>query len=771
MKKSLVFILFLLNSLSIPVFACGFYPYGEDIRFCFSKPNNFALYSFSEFDYSSDLFYPNSELFRTSEENPNNVFWHNYCKGKVNYDAIEECVYSIPLEQFNNKSANKMVQYFYLTNDLEALEYLKFAKQCEVFNAIYNDPWERNESVSIPERGKMIQLAEKQAQKVKNTELQKRYAFLAIRLAYYNGQTKDIVRLFDSHFSDAKQKDLVYYWSLYFRAITESNKALQSYYAAQVFVNAPDKRFAVFYTFDKTIAIKNILSYAKTNEEKANIYALAAIRKHDQALEYIEKVSELDASNVTLPFLLLREVNKLEDWVFTPYFSLYDPSVNSLNDNEKYSNEFSLNAIQSRIIKDRQYAKKVLEFASKVKLKKISNPTDWNVLKVQLLFITEDFETCLKEISDLEKTSLDKESQIYNQLQLTKALCLVSKEKQGSAKISNEIHDIIVKNKSNSQFIFAIGRLLEYKGNKIDAALLFSTLQGNVTWKSSKNKTRSYVDYFYDYFQYINVMYSVDEVKSLIADIEENSKSKDAFSNWKYSFIKNEIPRLYDLVGTQYIRKNNLEKALVYFNKVDNKQWDNYYGLWQRMDNNGNYFDENPFYTLKYTPDFIKKKENFQLNKKTVTAKLIEYIEKAEKTNNKDYYYFLVANCYYNMTIHGNAWMMRRFGVSAYDVEPYPEDEAEFRNGFLAKKYYQLAFKNAKDNKFKALCLRMIGRCESFEIMNESPNINYREKNAYNDSIFKLNKTYKKLKDEYPNYYEDLIYGCTAFEDYFKAKK
>lgn len=770
MKNWKLYILFLISSTSTLVSACGYYPYGEDIRFCFSKPEHFNMYGFSEFNYSSVLFYPNDEKYKSLEENPNMVFWHRYCKGKVTYNDISECVYSIPYESFNEKTSNKMVAYLYTNKDQEAIDYLKFAKQCEVFNVLYSDPWERNDSYTIPQRGELIQTAEKLVKEVKRPELKRRYAFLAIRLAYYNNQQKDVIRLFDTIFANEKQKDIVYYWSLYFKAIVSKDKALQSFYAAQVFMHAPDKRFAVFYNFSNEVAITEILTHAKTKEEKANVYALASIRRHDKVLEYLKKIDALDPKNEALPFLLLREVNKIEDWVFTPYYSLYDPAVNNLSDEEKYDQEFSYNQIQARIANDRRYAAQVLAFAKTVKTNNIQHALEWNVLKIQLLFVTEDYATCLNEIAAI-KNQTYKSTALNDQLEITEVLCQTANQTQGAFVILPETQETILKHKNNAQFIFALGRMLEYNGNKTDAALLFSTLNYNMTWKSKRNKSRSYRDYFYDYFQYINVMYTVEEVKSLIADVESHAKLTDDFSAWKYKTAKTELQRLYDLVGTQYIRKNDLKAALLYFEKIDNDYWNKTDYLWKRANNSDGFDDENPFFTLKYTPDFIEKKENFILNKKTITAKLIEYMDKAENGSEKDYYSFLVANCYYNMTIYGNAWMMRRFGISAYDVEPYPEDEAEFQNGFLAKKYYEKALQNAKTDKFKALCLRMIGRCESFQIRYKNPNSSYEDYNIYNDSIFKLNTTYAKLKKDYPDDYDNLIYGCTAFEDYFKARR
>lgn len=773
MKTLRSFILLFLTSFSISISACGYYPYGEDIRFCFTHPSNFGYRSLSEFDYSAALFYPNSEgVYDENETQPNEQLWFSYCKKKVSISEIVDGLYGLPLEEVTSKSNNKLIQYLYQSKDFEAIEYIKFAKSIEVFNKQYDDPWERGEWVATEDRTKAINEAISLSKKVKNEAFSKRYIFQAIRLAFYNQQNEDIIQLFDATFANADKKDIIYYWSLYFRTKAEADDSKATFYAAQVFANAPNKRFAVFYDFNNQIDINTIVKFATTDEERANVYALASIRKYDKTLDYIQKVYQYNPSNEMLPFLLLREVNKIEDWILTPYFTYFEPSISAdqfFGDDENHINE----PITLRIKKDRKYALRVYNFIASASLQKVYKPVDWKVFEVQLSYITRSFSQGLEQIQKLENL-IGIETPLYNQLQQTKALCLLSKQAKGKASLITEIENIILINSKNLQFIFAVAKILEMKKNTSEAALLFSSLDrkdGYIPWKSDRNVTQSYGDYFTNYFQYIDVTYTSTQVQYLITDVEKNCTKSDEFSVWKYQNIKNEIPRLYDLLGTQHIRKNNLKKALYFFEKVDKKHWEATNWLWQRKDSIGNIYEENPFYELKYTPSFIDNQDKFDLNKKSVTAKLIEYIAKAEdkKEPNRDLYYFLVGNCYYNMTINGNAWMMRRYGISANDVEPFPEDEPEFQNGFLAKKYYELALKNSKTEKFQALCLRMIGKMDGTRIYNQ-------DWSAYiGDSldvvIFNKNDYYKKLQKKYPDNYDDLIFGCTAFEDYFKARR
>lgn len=761
MKKLGICILLLTSSLCSKIGACGFYPHGEEIRFCFTHSKDLGLLEFSNFDYSVHSFYYENII----ETQENIDLWFQFCHKKVSKEAIEEAVYTIPFYEFNETSKNKMIQYLYKIKDIETIEYLKFAKSCEPFNRKYKDPWEKSESREIKKREEVIQIANKRIKEVKNTSLKKRYAFLAIRLQHYNKNKKEIIRLFNTYIAKESKKDILYYWSLYFRTKAENNDALQSYYAAQVFTNSAEKRSTIFDDFNFKIPEKEILKHAKNNKEKANIYVVRGINKYAKALDYLQKIAKIDLENKFLPFLMLREINKLEDWILTPYFSLYNPALSETKADERHNDSFSYKAIQDRIQKDRLYAKKVLTFLETLP-STIKNERVWQVFKIQLQYLTANYNGALKGITFLE-TRLDKDSSIYSQIERTKALSTIALQTEGKKRITDEIEQVILKNKKNKKFVFALGRLLEYGGNKVDAALIYAGLTTEregyypdtvVSWKSKKNKKYSYRDYFSNYFEYINVMYSLEEVEEIIAKIQKNSTKTDSFSLWKYGYIKNDIPKLYDLVGTMCIRRNQLHKALTYFNKLEDTYWDKTAYLWGKVDDKGKRDFQNPFYKLNYTHRFIKEKENFKLNKKTVTARLIEYLEKVKTVKNKDYYYFLIANCYYNMTYYGNAWMMRRFGMSAYDTEPYPEDEPEFMRAILAKKYYNLALKNATNDDFKILCLKMIFKCEYLEKRDI-------DMQKFNYSVFKKqSKTSEKLKEM--NEYAEI--GACAFHHYFK---
>jgi hypothetical protein len=756
MKKFQLFILILLSS-SITAHACMYYPYGEDVRFCFFRPEYYNYYSYSEFDYSSNSF-DSKELYNGSHPSPNEEAWFAYCKGKVPVAAIRQAVYKLRPADFSPESGNEMVRYLFKIKDTEAIRYLQFAKQCEFVNGYEIDPWERNETELFVQRKDLINQSLKLAEASGNSEIKLRYSFLAIRMALYNDDVNLIKHLHESLFANSSKKNIVYYWSLYFNTIANASGGLANFYAAQIFANAPDKRFAIYQNFNKHIPLEQSIEYASNDAEKANVYFLYATIRSDRALSEIKKIYTLDPKNEGLAFLMLREINKIEDWIYTPYYSMYTPSIEN---NYDVDTTVTFDVILQRVERDRKYAGEVLDFINSIKPDAVSDTSFWLSAKAQLELATRQYTNCLTTIVTAQRT-LGGDSMAYKQLNQVKALALTAAQEHGEAIILDAVKPILLDNKANKKFVFAVARELEYKGNTIDAALLYSQLNQDelvtiymnpelisdsyVVWKNKVNNN-TYYDYYDNYFDYLNVYYTPQQVERLISNIE-NNKQKDTFAKWKYKVLKKDISRLYDLLGVKYVRQNNLIAARDNFKKVANSYWSTKYGLWEKEGYGYNVFDENPFYTLKYTPEFIPDKIDSRINKYTVARDLIKYLERANNTNenNRDYYYFLIANCYKNMTHGGNAWMMRRFNWSSGDVISIVEDEKEYKEGNLAKYYYAEAMRYAKTKKFKALCARMIGGME------EVPD-------------------YSLLRDTYPEYYNDLTNNCTAFNDYFKARR
>lgn len=758
MKKYLVFTTLLLSSFS-NVFSCGYSPYGEDIRYSLFLPEYFNYTDFRAFNYNTQLFGFDYEYESQYESNVDD--WYNFVQKKVPVEDINECLNSLKMTDITSNSQNKFLQYLYQNKLNNVIQYLIIAKKCEdVNNLQYDDPWERGETKRVditPFFKKLQQLIDKE----KSNYLKRKYAFLTIRTAYYNGNRNLINTLFEKHFAQGK-KDYLYYWALYFNAFQNENASVD---IANIMAYSPEKKYAAYYYFHDQFNLENALAHAKTNQEIANIYSYASVQRIEPNLDYLKNIYQNSNQSRILDFLLLREINKIEDWIYTPYYTNYLPSI-EFSDywwNENQDIVYSTEKLRERSEKDRVYAKQVLDFVNSVDYSKIKDISLWKAAQIQLLFMTKDYQTCLNKIMAFEKQYSNEK--VFAQIEKIKALCIISNQEIGKAIIKDEAKPIILKYLNDERFLFSLGRELEFRNNLPDAMALIAYgnnvnsldyyssyyMSKTVEWQGNRLKNSGNLKYFYEYFDYLDFVYSANEMQIVINKL--NAKIDDDFSKTIYSQLLKDKNYLTDLLGTKYIRENRLVQAERTFKSLGKKYWDDNYNSWER-DNYDDYytFDQNPFYDLKYTESFIPNREKFIVTKLSVTQHLIKYLKIANnpKTKNRDYYYFLVANCYLSMTQYGNSWMMRRYNSTTDFNEGNNEsyiDEIEYRNGNLAQKYYHLAFENAKTDKFKALCLRME---------------DYAKDNVLSD--------YPKLKSTYPDYFKDLS-SCDNLEDYFKARR
>ncbi len=771
MKRSLVFLLILISSFSFRSLACGpYYPMGDDIRFTLLNPGMFNYSDFTDFYYSSGFYYSsNYEQEAALLRNPvdqgvgqNIALWRKRCKNQVDEQSVHQAVYELGDEINDPESPNAFVRYLHKHRDTEALSYLNFAKKCNPFNSLIQDPWERQEYANVPQRKKLINEAVNRAKLTRDEDIRQRYAFLAVRLAFYNNDKETMHSVYSAYFEKHSSKNIIDYWSLYFRTFTESDSVKFNFNAAQVFAFAPDKRMAIFYHYNKRIPVEKTLQFARTPDEKHSVWLLDGFRKTGKTLEILKKLYALKPNDSGLSFLLLREINKLEDWIYTPYYTNFRPSLEPWEYEQK-------DYPASRIEEDRKYASDLLRFVEAADLRKIENPNLWRLAKAYLSYMTGNYASSLNEINSLQKQTAT-DLKFRRQLDALKAVCLTSLQKENPV-IPEEVKPLLMSEFASGNFklIFAVARELEFKGNTTDAAALLSKFRlrkvnysdqaywrNGIYWKTKPQKQTLFVEYYDDYFFYLDVQYSADQVKRLIADLE-NSRKSDKFSAWEFEVLRKDKDRLCDLLGTKYMRKNDLTQALKSFEQVADTLWTSKYYPYST------YLDANPFFATMYSEHQKTTGDTIRYTKVGIVRTLMDYLAKAEngQTENRAFFYFQVANCYLNMTQYGNSWMMKRYYWTVNRQSSDFEDNDDYYNCTLARQYYLKAKELSINKPFAALCLRMAGRCENHRLRSQM--------DPYDSNPPKVeNVYYNDLKKTYPAYSNDLMSNCESFGRYYK---
>ncbi|MDI9310562.1 MAG: hypothetical protein QM535_10130 [Limnohabitans sp.] len=772
MKKLVFFTILLLSNVSKTI-ACGYSPEGEDIRYSLFLPKYFNYQDFNAFNYNSQSF---GFDFVDDNEYASNVYdWYQFTKEKVSLESISKCLNEFTVNDISASSKNEFLQYLYKNKLQNVIDYLITAKKCEEINTFDSeDEWEREtESKNVNTSNFLIRL-KKKIEAEKSDYIKRKYAFLIIRYAYYSGNFDIIQDFFNTYFKNG-QRDYLYYWSLYFNCFKSHNEVD----IANVMANSVEKKYAAYHYFYYDFNLKKALTLIKTKEDIANVYAYASLQKQDPSLEYLKMIYQNSNKSRILSFLLLREINKIEDWVYTPYYTNYLPSIEFLDNWYDDEMKYSTNSLRKRSEDDRLYALQVLNFVNSVDLRKVENPVLWKSAQIQLLFMTKKYDECLNKIRTFEKEYAKDKS--FEQIERLKAICITANQSFGNAIVKEEIRPIILKYKKDKLFLFTVGRELEFRGNLSQGIALISLNSSGdnweyyKSWRGNRLKTSGNLKYFYDYFDYLDFVYGANELQVVVNDL--NPKKFDDFETELYSQLIKDKNYLTDLLGTKYLRENRLAESEKTFKSIEEKYWYQNYNAWERDKYDEYYgFEENPFYDFKHTENFIPHTEKYFVNKLSVVEHLNKYLKLANSPNqkDKDYYCFLIANCYYNMTQYGHSWMMRRFESTYASYKPGRNDsyvdELEYRNCDLAIKYYKLAYDNAKTEKFKALCIKFLSKLEHSRLYNLNEKTDKMSYEDYSNMILSKNKYYQLFTNKYSEYEGDLS-SCNDLDEYFKARR
>lgn len=226
-------------------------------------------------------FYNDAEFSEQYEENPTPVVdenidaWVNYTGGKLPDTLISKAIY-----------AEESAAVRALTSSLEqknpdAVAYLTFAWAADDGQG---NPWNPNasqaDSTQVPQE---LEEAKKRYQTTKDAFLKERYAFQAVKLASEMGDSEQAQQLYDQLVNPLPKKTFISDWGLCRRAgasLALGDTAKAIYEFAQVFDRCPSRRKAAETSLRKYgIQFREkALQYAKTDRERAAVYALCAIQ-------------------------------------------------------------------------------------------------------------------------------------------------------------------------------------------------------------------------------------------------------------------------------------------------------------------------------------------------------------------------------------------------------------------------------------------------------------------------------------------------------------
>lgn len=767
--------------------ACGVYVLPGEYRFWLLQPDLSNQADLIPFFFNSGYLY-RGDQYAAVETWPalNTREWAACFREKINKKDIDGLLMETsPQDFFSNTDqiadTSSFMRALLKPHNKALYRYLRLSKQVEQI-AADPDPWDEKE-FPVSQVLSIIDSAKTLYRSSGSAFVKLRTAYQLIRLYAFNGQVKEMDSVYQAAFTKPGPQTWIRSAALYQIAFRSSGYK-RSYLYSKVFDRGDYNRTACLVHFNSP-DLDSILPFAKNLHERNVLLAMKTFNYPGRSLHYLKKIYQSEPAYKDLSFLLLREINKTEDWLATPKLTEFKaPAVYTPEDGD---NENYLTNARINYRNDRLYARQLYGFIDQmIKDKKQKNTALLNLYAAHLCLLLNETGSSAqylnaaargKNLSQKEKTQISI-SQFL--LQLEKGFDenterTFMKIIQAPNKQMGLYDPDIMKN----QLILYTGRKLISQGQRAKGLMLLSR-----TNRALGESFRGYKKLF-EIIADIACPEDYDQILRILD--KKNKKPFEQFVSQKYFVMPSnsyyepdttnpeEAYNLYwnrslllDNKASWYIRNYQLPEALAVLKQIP----DSYWNEWPQNP----YVGGNPFYLNIHHPHKWGKEDSARsLNKKQVIAGMIQLRELArKKPSQAALCYYQLGNAWYNMTWHGKNWLMVKQSWS--DDNYYKEQNNSGKYAFYkdyygceqAKRQYQQAIRLTRDKKLAALCFFMTEECRNnmkeyqfYRKQRHGSWDSYERKNI-------LNKNLAKQQGINQDYYSSLIEECELYQSFVK---
>lgn len=789
LKKYIVYLassLFLLPSLQSK--ACGFYETEADYRAMMFRVSLPWLKCMQPFYYTTSSFYylpVDNPL--VSDPNGNDRYrncleWQVACNKKPSIDDIYVIQYDTDPASFilsyeeNTLTSvfknNSFIKYLVEEKNKDLLDYMLFAKRAELYEAgrsSHFEDWDYNRyDDGRDERGKakseLLDKANAKLNSKLSQFLKERYAFQACRLYYQFDQYLEVVQTHEKYFGKIDQRSLMSVWAGLFKAMATPSDSIEYHrLLIHVFNNCDEKKFRCVQLFRDNFDEKELKA-----EELSIALVMMALKNPGRSLEQIKKAFELDENNKYIPFLIQREINKLEDWIITPLF--YDKYSITNSDPfrcayynewfekykkehpEEYKNDEEESILQQEnLITDMKYISQLKAVLLNMLPGSSSDIKNFYAISLAHLSLLEenrsDAQKYMSMISDKANPSILLQKKVESIWLAIKTQNIESdKFKDYFVKNISDLERISMPNFDNNKMLFTISLSLANEYLKRDNRVYGNLFRLKADWYNNKES-----DWYFSYSRngdsyyttvYFDINATTSDMDMLIRLLEKPNKTP--FEELLCDQSLSSINAYKELKGTIAFRDNDLKLAYTTFASMPQDYWQS-----ENFSFNS-YLNEDPFVPKGLKADKYRSFD-YRFNKADFIKELIELEEKASQKDEKNSdYYNRLGDAYFNTTYWGNSWMMTRYSWSCNDrdyskIDCLPEWMRNYMTAGTARRYYEKAQEKAVNEEQKAYATVMLRYIHYLNFSFRSQDYDKRLAEKYRDNLanYEYTKAYQ----------------------------
>lgn len=717
MKKILLTVLSALAVGAQPLTACGPHLDIDETRYALFRNGLNGYEGLEAFYYTENFLNNNISDPQGLDYRRNCEEWRRYAgDADMNIEHIYAIQYETEPEVFldayrrNDWSAfrkNGFIKWLTHPRRKRAMAYMVLAKEAEQTQFGSEDIWSAD--IGSPQRDSAIRaVAEKSlsmARKTKDNFLKERYAFQAVKMAYYasftreNGSAVPYMEAYEKYIRNGNS--VVKGWAVYFCGLMEPvNSEAYVSRLLRAFDWSEEKKVPVY---NQLYNIKEEVYAAGKKDpslQEASLVVFGAMT-FGRNLQQVRQIYSINPESKYLPFLISREINKVENWIWS-----YDLlKFNNLNEDLTINTSYGTNRKN-----DYTYLDDLLAFIEKAEAEGKTDPLFTRLALVHLLNLKGRYADAGKVLARL---SVPASSRYHDQFLIERVIVTAKTENilvndtklrlAADLQLLKDQQDAVIKKKAPywadelspeemddmQELMVFLSYCYKERGDIVTAGLLrqkanvpsneYGYMQWSYWYYQEEEPEARGINTANDYYSiaYFDKHAAVEDVYNLI--MFKHKQQKNKFEQLLEPVKWADDDMFYDLIGTKYLREQQYEMALQVFEKMDPAFWETQYAYKE-------YLPSRSIFDLgTYAPWDLRAYAAYPATSKVAVLRDIVKVNRelempALKPARKAELLRLLGNARLNMTYNGHFWMMISYGK--YDKETYEEKDDIFRYTF-----------------------------------------------------------------------------------------
>ncbi len=659
--------------------ACGYNLVGEDYRVALFNPYIIGD-DYQPFFFSSEYLHNYQNAQAGIDRKRNCQDWADELGGNVQWADMLEILYNSSLDDWliaaqnlNDNPWQHQPAWRALRQRPELVEYIIWAKKHEVPAAHTSRKmlsWRevfqywRSEASSPPnDTLAALQTSAEEALQsaAPSSFLARRYAYQLLLMARYRDDETAFNQYFNTYFRN--QEDALADWAHFHKIHFLVKDPIQQYIlAARSFTRCPEKALPI-YLLNRDLPKPSDASIPKAF--LADAYAFEALKNYGYTQEQLSRLKQYNPQHSLLPLLLIREVNKLENWLLTDKITAQGTLVPSTPAPEWDYDSMSWKEYEAtrrtlykqNLQKDLAYLKRFRQFVDGLQAsnnKQGLDKTTLQLIRAQLAMLDQDSRAALKLTEGLEKLSGPKGTQaaiIQYMALLSEADLQQADTKARILELLCRIDPELAHTQGPKNTFPALLRLTSqaFEAQGDTATAFFFHLHSLDLPYSDE-----YASQYYRQIDYLDRDLS-PTVFQQILQLVEGEAPTTPFNSYLLSTTLPSRSAIRDVAGTVALRANRLETAQQYFESIPSSWYQEAYAFSYHLTND------------PLLPRFSKKQNAPSLVPKAEVVKQLIALEKAAQGTGKNAAQacLQLAEAWFNMSNFGSAWMMLSYGQSS----------------------------------------------------------------------------------------------------------